>query len=139
MAWICILYLLICCLSSYTLKWSDGVVFIGPTPFLAVGQKVAVFYRWAHRTVRCTLDRAPFTVRCLPCQPTVGVCSSRLLDPTVTQKVRCYSSRAPVCRPLCADCPIVPPDSLVHTGQLLFTIRCVTRRWLTALFLGFLR
>jgi hypothetical protein len=30
-------------------------------------------------------------------------------------------------RPLCADCP-------VHTGQVLFTVRCATRRWLTALF-----
>jgi hypothetical protein len=37
-------------------------------------------------------------------------------------------------RPLCADCPVVPPDSPVHTGEVLFTVRCATRRWLTALF-----
>jgi hypothetical protein len=55
-----------------------------PQPhFLAVGQKAAAFCRQAHRTVQCALDRALFTVQCLPRQPTVGVCSSRLLDPTV--------------------------------------------------------
>jgi hypothetical protein len=39
--------------------------------------------------------------------------------------------------PLCADCSVVPPDSPVRTGQVLFTVRCTTRRWLTALFSGF--
>jgi hypothetical protein len=35
-------------------------------------------------------------------------------------------------QPLCVDCPVVPPDSLVRTGHVLFTVRCATRRWLTA-------
>jgi hypothetical protein len=51
--------------------------------------------------------------------------------------IRCYSPRAPTCRPLYAGCPGVPPDSPVHTGQILFTVLCATRRWLTALFLDF--
>jgi hypothetical protein len=46
----------------------------------------------AHRIVRCTTGQALCSVRCTPRQPTVGVYSSRPLDPTVT------------------DCP-------VHTGQ----------------------
>jgi hypothetical protein len=105
-----------------------------PQPhFLAVEQKAAAFYRQAHRTVRCALDRALFTVWCLPRQPTVGVCSNRLLDPIV----RYCSSRAPVYGALCADYPVVPPESPVHTGQVLCTVRCATRRWLTALFLDF--
>jgi hypothetical protein len=37
-----------------------------------------------HRTVRCTTGQALCSVRCMPRQPTVGVCSSRPLDPTVT-------------------------------------------------------
>jgi hypothetical protein len=40
--------------------------------------------RWAHRTVRCTTGQALCSVRCTPHQPTVGVCSSRPFDPTVT-------------------------------------------------------
>jgi hypothetical protein len=32
MAWICLLYPLICCLRSHHLKWPVGVVFIGPNP-----------------------------------------------------------------------------------------------------------
>ena len=57
------------------------------------------------------------------CQPTVGVCSSRPLDPTVGFD-RCRL-------------PVGTPDSPVHTGQVLCTVRCATRRWLTALFSGF--
>jgi hypothetical protein len=62
------------------------------------------FYRRAHQT--CTVHcPVPW-----PRQPTVGVCSSRLLDLTIVKlsgahrTVRCYSPRAPSCRPLCADC-----------------------------------
>jgi hypothetical protein len=40
------------------------------------------------------------------------------------------------CGPLCVDCPVVPPDSPVHIGQLLFNVRCTIRRWLTALLKG---
>ena len=68
------------------------MVFIAPTPKLAVGQKAAAFCRRAHRTVSCTTGQALCSVRCTPRQSTVGVCSSRPLDPTVT-------------------------DCLMHTGQ----------------------
>jgi hypothetical protein len=60
-------------------------VFIASPTLLAVGQ-------WAQRTVRCALDRALFTIRCLPRQPTIGVCSSRPLDPPAPvahRTVRC--------------------------------------------------
>jgi hypothetical protein len=60
------------------------VVFIAPTPKLAIRQKAAAFCRRAHRTVRCTTRQALCSVRCTPRQPTIGVCSSRPLDPTVT-------------------------------------------------------
>jgi hypothetical protein len=75
MAWICLLYALICCLGPHSLKWSVGVVFISPNPHIVVGQKASTFCRRAHKTVRCTQD----TVRCLPRQSTVGVYSSRPL------------------------------------------------------------
>jgi hypothetical protein len=120
-----------------------------PIPKLAVGQKAAAFCHRVHRTVQCTTGQALCSVRCTPRQPIVGVCSSRPLDPTVTvcahRTVRCRLSGAPpdspvlqpegACLwPLCADCPVVPPDSSVCTGQVLFSVRCATRRWLTALF-----
>jgi hypothetical protein len=35
--WKCLLYALVCCLGSHTLKWSVGVVFIDPNTKLAVG------------------------------------------------------------------------------------------------------
>jgi hypothetical protein len=37
--WKCLLYALVCCLGSHTLKWPVGVVFIGPNIILAVGEK----------------------------------------------------------------------------------------------------
>jgi hypothetical protein len=86
-----------------------------------------------------------FTVRCLPHQPTIGVCSSRPLAPTVTQIVR-WSPDSSVlqpesahCGPLCADYLDVPPDSPVHTGQVLFTVRCATRALADCPLHGFLR
>jgi hypothetical protein len=57
------------------------VVFIALTTIIVVGQKATAFCRWAHQTVRCAPDMALFIVRCLPRYPTVGVCSSRPLDP----------------------------------------------------------
>jgi hypothetical protein len=61
-----------------------------------------------------------FTVRCLPCQLTIGACSTRPLDLTITQTVRC-TPNSPVlqpksahCGPLCAHCPSVLANSLVH-------------------------
>jgi hypothetical protein len=77
-AWICLLYALICCLGSHSLKWPIRVVFIGSNPHIAVGKKATTFCQRAHRTVRCLLH-----------QPIVGVCTSRPLGPTATQTVRC--------------------------------------------------
>jgi hypothetical protein len=50
-SWKCLLYALVCCLSSHTFKWSVGVVFIGPNTKLAVGDKLLLSA--AHWTVRC--------------------------------------------------------------------------------------
>jgi hypothetical protein len=82
MAWICLLYALICCLGSHTLKWPVVVVFIGPNPSSS---------RWTESNNFLSSgapDMALFTVWCLPRQPTIGVYSSRPFDPTVTQTVR---------------------------------------------------
>jgi hypothetical protein len=109
-----------------------------------------------HRTVRCTTGQPLCSVRCTPRQPTVGACSSRPLDPTVAvclvhtgqsgahRTVRCRLSGAPPDRPmlqpesaclwpLCADSP-VPHRTVRCTPDS--TVRCATRRWLTARFLG---
>jgi hypothetical protein len=51
-------------------------VFIAPTTILAVGW---AFCRRAHQIVWCAPDIPLFIVRCLPCQPSVGVWSSRPL------------------------------------------------------------
>jgi hypothetical protein len=61
-----------------------GVVFIAPTPIIAIRQKGGAFYRRVHRTVLCAPDMTLFIVRRLPRHPTVGVCSSQPLDPTAT-------------------------------------------------------
>jgi hypothetical protein len=120
MAWIRLLYSLICFLGSPTLKWPVGVVFIGPNPISS---------RWTERSIFQSTgapDRALFTVRCLLRQPTIGICSSQLLDPTVTQTFRCYSLSTPVV------------GLFAQTVRLSHqTVRCATRRWLTALFLDF--
>jgi hypothetical protein len=106
-------------------------VFIAFPTLLAVGQKSTSFYRQVHWTVRCTMDTHCSLSGAVPLQPTVGVYSSRLLDPTIAklsgahQTVRCYSPSAPICRPFYADCPGVSPDSSVHTGQ--GTVHCPVR------------
>ena len=38
--WKCLLYALVCCLGSHTLKWSVGGVFIAPNTKLAIGEKL---------------------------------------------------------------------------------------------------
>jgi hypothetical protein len=38
--WECLLYALVCHLSSHTLKWSVGMVFIGPKTKLATGENL---------------------------------------------------------------------------------------------------
>jgi hypothetical protein len=50
-SWKCLYYALVRCLGSHTLKWSVGVVFIGPNIILAIGEKLLLSV--AHRTVRC--------------------------------------------------------------------------------------
>jgi hypothetical protein len=65
-------------------------------------------------------DKALFNVRCLPRQPTVGVCGSQPL-PRLSDAhwiIRCYSPRAPICGALCVDCPVAPPDSPVRHQAL---------------------
>jgi hypothetical protein len=80
-----------------------------------------------------------FIVRWLPRQPTVGICSSRPLDPTVTQTIRCTPDSSVLepesarCGPLFADCPGIPPD------RVLFTIWCATRALADCPLHGFLR
>jgi hypothetical protein len=112
---------LVCCLGSHTLKWSG-----------------------AHRTGHYSLSGA-----CLVSRSLGSVAVDRWIQPLpklfgAHRTVWCYSPRAPVHEPLCADCPDVPsdcpdvpPDSPVYTGQLLFTVWCAIRRWLTILFLDF--
>jgi hypothetical protein len=78
-AWICLLYALICCLGSHTLKWTVGVVIIGPNP---------PYSRWTESSNFLSMG-TPDSVRCLPRQPTIGVCSSRSMDATTTQTVWC--------------------------------------------------
>jgi hypothetical protein len=119
--WKCLLYALVCFLGSHTSKWSIGSIYsphtsshwIESSNFLSTGTPDSLV-RTGHIL---------FIVRCLPRQPTVGVCSSRLLDPTATQTVWCQAN-SPVlqpesshCGPLCANCPGVPSDSPVHTGH----------------------
>ena len=127
---------------AHTLKWSVGGIYSLPHNYSRWTKAVA-FYRRVHRTVRRTPEKHCSLSGALPRQPTVGVCSSQPLDLTITHTVWCtpYSPmlqpESAYLRPLCADRPVVPPDSPVHTGQVLCTVRCATRRWLTALFSGF--
>jgi hypothetical protein len=61
-AWICLLYVLICCLGSHPLKWSVGVVFIGlnnsyscwieSSSFLSMGAPDSPVYT-GHDVVHC--------------------------------------------------------------------------------------
>jgi hypothetical protein len=119
-------------------------VFIASPTLLAVGQKATAFCRRAQRTVRCTPDKHYSLSGALPRQPTIEVCSSRPLDPTVTQTVRCtpdslvLQPESPF-GPLCVDCLGVPSDSSVHTGQVLFNVRCTTGALPACPLHGFLR
>jgi hypothetical protein len=80
-----------------------------------------------------------------PCQPTVEVCSSRLLVTIVTQTARCTPD-SPVLQP---QEPLVvgslhrltraSPDRPVDTRHLLFTVRCATRTLADCPLHGFLR
>jgi hypothetical protein len=89
---------------------------------------------------------ALFTVHCLmpwPRQPTVGICSSRPLDPIVARlsgahrTVRCYSPRAPSCRPLCADCPVAHWVLRCTLDKYCSLSGVPLVRWLTIHFMDF--
>jgi hypothetical protein len=85
--WKCLQYALVCFLGSHTLKWPVGVIYSLRHNY-SCWTEAAAFCRWAHRIVQCTPDKQCSLSGALPRQPTVGVYSSRPLDPTVTQAVR---------------------------------------------------
>jgi hypothetical protein len=94
--------------------------------------EAVAFCRRAHRTVRCTLDMHCSLSGALPRQPTIGVCSSRPLDLTVTRTVRCRSD-SPVlqpkstrCGPLRTDCTVSHWTVRCTPDRLLFIVRCAT-------------
>jgi hypothetical protein len=80
MAWICLLYALICCLSSHALKWPVGVVFIGSNPIFSRWTEISSFRSMG------TSDSPVHTGQC-PVPATSADrwgLSSRPLDPTAT-------------------------------------------------------
>jgi hypothetical protein len=102
-----------------------------------------------HRPVRCTTGQPLCSVRCTPRQLTVGACSSRPLDPTVVVCPVHTGQTGATARERLSVASLrrlsgAPPDSPVHTGQHCpvlhrtvqctpdSTVRCATRRWLTA-------
>jgi hypothetical protein len=113
------------------------VVFIGPNPISSRWTESSSFLSTGASNSPVHSGHALFTVRCMPRHPTVVVCRSRPLDPTVTQAIRC-TPNSPVLQPEGA-CLWAPLHRLsgCPTGQLLFTVRCATRRWLTTLLLDF--
>jgi hypothetical protein len=89
MTWICLLYALICCLGSHTMKWSVGVVFIGPNPISSRWIEGNNFLSTGTPDSLVRTRHPLFIIWCLPRQPTIWVYNSRPLDPTATQTVRC--------------------------------------------------
>jgi hypothetical protein len=79
------------------LEMTVGVVFIGPNPITSHWTKSSSFLSTG----------TPNSVWCLPRQPTVGVCSSRPLDLTTTQTIRCPGH---VSRSLRSAAVVVGPD-----------------------------
>jgi hypothetical protein len=105
--------------------------------------EVVAFCRRTHRIVRCPPDMHCSLSAALPRQPTVGVCSSRPLDPTVTQTVsahrtvRCYSPRAPVVG-LSAQTARCPTGQSGAHWTCYYSLSGVPPvRWLTAHFMDF--
>jgi hypothetical protein len=105
--------------------------------------EATTFCRRAHRTVRA---HQACTVHCpvpCPCQPTIGVCSSRPLDPTVIQIVRCtldslvLQPESARCGSLCTDCPVSHQIVRCTLNRLLFVSSAPPVRWLTAAFMDF--
>jgi hypothetical protein len=132
-------------LGSHTLKWPVEGAFIAFPHNYSYWNEATTFCRRAHRIVRCTLDKHCLLSGALPRQPTVGVYSSRPLDLNVArlsgahQTVRCYSPRAPSCRPLCADFLVSHWTVRCTPGRLLFTVRCTTSALANCPLHGFLR
>jgi hypothetical protein len=94
-SWKCLLYALVCCLGSHTLKWPVGGVFIAPNTKLAVWRKVVAFYG------------TPGSLVPLPGAP------SRWTD-TASDRWRCRLSHQTVRmshRQSCAFSPPVPPGT----------------------------
>jgi hypothetical protein len=111
-------------------------VFIASPTILGVGQKqqLSVDGRTRHAlsTVRCPPDMHCSLSGALSRQQTVGVYSSRSLDPTVTQTFRCTRD-SPVlqpesahCGPLYVDCSVSHRTVRCTPDRLLFTVRCTT-------------
>jgi hypothetical protein len=127
------------------------VVFIASNPQTSRWTESSSFLS----SIRCTTGQPLCSVRCTPRQPTVGACSSRMLDPTVAvclvhtgqsgadcpvphRTDRCYSQRAPVCG-LSAQtvrCPTGQSGRIVRCTPDS-AVRCATKRWLTARLLDF--
>jgi hypothetical protein len=120
----CLLYALVCCLGSHTLKWPVGVVFINPNTKLAVGKKLLLSVahrtvRWGHRTVWC------------PCP----VCLAIGLTPQVTvggadfyiRQSRCHTGQSsgffPPVPPVTSHWATVP-ECTRQSGVCHRTIRC---------------
>jgi hypothetical protein len=77
----------------------DGwVVFIGPNPISSRWTESNSFLSTGALDSPVHTGQGTFTVRCMPRQPTVVVCSSRTLYPTVTQTVQ-YTPDSPVLQP----------------------------------------
>jgi hypothetical protein len=105
-------------------------VFIASPHNYSCWTEAAAFCWRTHRTVRCIPDLHCSLSSALPCQPTVWVCSSRPLDPTVTQTIRCTPD-SPVLQPesarcghLCAECPVSHRTVQCIPNRLLFTVWC---------------
>jgi hypothetical protein len=120
------------------------VVFIGPNPISSRWTESSSFLSTGAPDSPVHIRQALFTVWCMPRQPTVVVCSSRPLDPTVTQSVRCTPG-SPVLQPEGA-CLLAPLRELsgCPIGQSgahqTFIVHCPVRHQALAdcPFLGFL-
>jgi hypothetical protein len=113
-------------LGSHTLKWPVGGYLKPPSTIIVVGKKQQLPVD-GHTGQSGTPDMHCSLSGALSRQPTIGVCSRRPLDPTITQIVQCTPD-SPVLQPEGAlraplrRLPSVPPDSPMYTGQV--TVHC---------------
>jgi hypothetical protein len=120
--WKCLYYAFVCCLGSHTFKCPVGGICSLPhtssrwtesNRFLWMSaQDSPVHTRQALFTIWCPATSAD---RWGLQQATVG--SNRCQTVRCTQDSPVLQPESARCGPLCADCPGIPPDSLVHTGQ----------------------